>query len=257
MQQLRKADKLGRLDIKATINQTKIVNIEIQVKNNKNMEQRSEFYGAKLITEQMGKKDKYEELKPVILINILNYSILKVPEYCTKTVTVADKHREYEIIKDITYWFIELPKFRKSKPKIANALEGWLALIDDKDRGLIKMAEEKHEIIKEAKEEVEEILSDAVIKEINEFRQTAIWDENSVKHHAREKGLKEGRRQGVKEGREEGIKEGRKEGIKEGKKEESKRIIINMLKKEMKLDEIVDLTGVAKEEIEEVKRSIK
>ncbi len=228
------------------------MNIEIQVKNNKNMEQRSEFYGAKLITEQMGKKDKYEELKPVILINILNYSILKVPEYCTKTVTVADKHREYEIIKDITYWFIELPKFRKSKPKIANALEGWLALIDDKDRGLIKMAEEKHEIIKEAKEEVEEILSDAVIKEINEFRQTAIWDENSVKHHAREKGLKEGRRQGVKEGREEGIKEGIKEGRKEGIKKGKEEIVKEMLKAGMDREMISRLTKFSVEEIKQL-----
>lgn len=247
------ADKLGRLDIKATLNQTQIVNIEIQVRDNKDMRQRSEFYGAKLITEQIGKGDEYQELKPVILINILDYNLLELPEYCTKTVTVADKHREYEVTKDITYWFIELPKFRKSKPNLANTLEGWLALIDDKDRGLIKMAEEQHKIIKEAKEEVEEILSDAVIREINEFKQTAIWEENSAKYHARQVGLEEGRRKGMKEGK----KEGRKVGIKEGRKEESKRIITNMLQKGMTLEEIEELTGATKEEIEQIKENIK
>lgn len=133
LKQLTIAEKMGRLDIKATINKTKIVNIEIQLCDNKDTKQRTELYGSRLISEQVGRGDQYQELKPVILINILNYNLLKLPDYATKSVTVADKHRDYIITDDITYWFIELPKFRKSKPRLANALEGWLALIDDKD----------------------------------------------------------------------------------------------------------------------------
>ncbi len=57
----------------------------MQLKNEHNIEQRSEFYGAKLITDQLVSGKKYIDLKPVILINILNYNLLKVPEYCTKT----------------------------------------------------------------------------------------------------------------------------------------------------------------------------
>ncbi len=238
MKQLKATDKLGRLDIKATINNKKVVNIEIQVRDNKDMKQRTEFYGSKLVTEQIGKGENYQEIKPVILINILDYNMLKVPEYCTKTVTVAEKHREYEIIKDITYWFIELPKFRKSKPKLANELEAWLAIIDDKDRGLIKMAEEKHKIIKEAKEEVEEILSDAVIRELNEFKQTAIWEENSAKYHAREQGLKEGRR------------EGRKKGRKEGEKQQQIKIAKKLLKKGIDIEEVQEITGLSSEKLQ-------
>ena len=191
MLQMKKEEKLGRIDIKATINKNKIINIEIQLRNKHNMKKRSEFYGAKLITEQLGKSDKYIELKPVILINILNYNLLDLPEYYTKTVTVADKHREYEVIKDVTYYFIELPKFRKSKPRLANMLECWLALIDGEGE-LIKMAEKKNEIIKEANEEVEEILSDEQIKALNEYRQTAIWERNSMIAYAKEKAMKSG-----------------------------------------------------------------
>ena len=193
--QMKKTEKLGRLDIKATINESKIVNIEIQLKDRKDMEQRTEVYGAKLITEQLGKGDEYTNLKPVILINILDYEMLDVPEYCTKTVTVADKHRDYEVVKDVTYWFIELPKFRKSKPKLANLLECWLALIDSRDRGLIKMAEEKDEIIKEASEEVEEILSDEEVKALNEYLLTASWEEKSRIYNAKLEGEEEGKRQ--------------------------------------------------------------
>lgn len=91
-------------------------------------------------------------------------------------------------VKDITYYFIELPKFRKSKFDLASELECWLALIDDRDGGLVKMAEKKSKVIKEAKEEVEEILSEGVVRELEEIRQKAIFDKNTEVHNAREEG---------------------------------------------------------------------
>lgn len=96
------------------------------------------------------------------------------------------------------------------------------------------MAEEKHKIIKEAKEEVEEILSDAVIREINEFKQTAIWEENSAKRYAREQGMKQGIKQ----------------GIKQGAKEKQIEIAKKMLKNRMKIEQIQEMTELSKEEIE-------
>lgn len=224
LNQFKLSDKFGRLDIKATMNNKKVVDIEIQLKDEKNIEQRTEFYGAKLLTEQLGKGEDYKEIKPVILINILDYNILQVPEYCTKTVTVADKHRDYEVVKGITYYFIELPKFRKSKPQLANELECWLALIDDKDRGLIKMAEEKSKVIKQAKEEVEEILSEGVLKELEEFRQSAIWDENTRLRLAKE----------------------------EGEEKTKKKIAKKLLKLGMDIEQISTATGLSKEEIEKI-----
>ena len=135
LQQIVKDEKVGRIDIKATINDEKIVNIELQIEDEHNMKKRSTYYGSRLMSEQLKIGEKYEEIKPVILINILGYNLLEVPEYHTKTVTVAEKHRDYEVINEITYHFIELPKFRKSKPELANKLECWLALIDSQDGG--------------------------------------------------------------------------------------------------------------------------
>lgn len=161
----------------------------MQLRDNKNMDKRSEFYGGKLIAEQMGKNEDYIKIKPIILINILNYNMLELPEYYTKTVTVADKHRDYEVIKDITYYFIELPKFRKSKPRLASRLEYWLAVIDGKGE-LIEMAKERDDIIKEAVEELEELLADKEIRELYEYRLSAQLEENSRMAYAEEKGLK-------------------------------------------------------------------
>lgn len=146
------------------------------------------------------------------------------------------------------------------------------------------MAEEKHEIIKEAKEEVEEILSEAVIKEINEFKQTAIWEENSRRHYIEEvalkKGLREGRKKGLEKGMKEGLKKGKEEGMKQGIKqgmqqgiqqgmqqgiekgtekgikEKTKKVVMNMLQKGMNIEDIVELVEITREEIEEVKKEM-
>ena len=245
---MRKEDKTGRIDIKATINKSQIINIEIQLKNEQNMEKRSEFYGARLITDQLKKGDDYEDLKPVILINILNYNLLEVPEYYTKTVTVAENHREYEVIKDITYYFIELPKFRKSKPRLANLLECWLAIIDGENGGLIKMAEEKEKIIKEASEDVEEILLDEELKALMEYRQTAIWEENSRMAYARRKDKEK-----IKEA-EEKIKKLEEEKRKAEKAEKEKTVEIakELLKLNIPIEKIAKATDLTQEEIEKM-----
>ena len=217
LQQITKEVKVGRIDIKATIDNKKIVDIELQIENEHNIEKRSTYYGSRLISEQLKRGEQYQEIKPVILINILGYNMLEVPEYHTKTVTVAEKHREYEVIDEITYHFIELPKFRKRKPELANELECWLALIDCKDRRLIEMAKEKSKIIEEADKEVEEILSDEAIREINYYHEKWERDANDAKQYAYTKGEKAGEARGKAIGREEGKKQATIEIAKEMK----------------------------------------
>ena len=205
LQQIVKEGKVGRIDIKATINDEKIVNIELQIEDEHNMKKRTTYYGSRLMSEQLKKGEEYKEIKPVILINILGYNLLEVPEYHTKTVTVAEKHRDYEVIDEITYHFIELPKFRKSKPELANELECWLALIDSRDGGLIEMAKEKSKIIEEADKEVEEILSDEAIREINYYHEKWERDDADAKAYAFSKGEENATNKIAKEMKKKGI----------------------------------------------------
>ena len=62
------------------------------------------------------------------------------------------------------------------------------------------MAEEKNEIIKEANEEVEEILSDEELKAWKDYLFTVELEENSRNYCVKEEGLKEGRKEGIREG---------------------------------------------------------
>ena len=53
------------------------------------------------------------------MISILDYEMLGFDEYVSETVTVLEKHRECEVIKGMKWYFIELPKFRKSHPDLS------------------------------------------------------------------------------------------------------------------------------------------
>ncbi len=126
-------EKGGRLDLQATLSDGTIVSIEMQVKNRGNIEDRTAFYSAHVLSRETEKGTPYEEIKQVIMVNILNYNLLDVEEYVSETVTVLDKHRDYEVIDLMKYYFIELPKFRKQNPDMNDKLNQWLAIIDDTD----------------------------------------------------------------------------------------------------------------------------
>ena len=194
-------DKIGILDIKAEINGEKIVQIEMQKKNKYNMEQRTIFYGSKVVSKLLKRGDRYSQLKPIILINILNYNLIKLPEYYTKTKTVAENYNEYELIKGIKYGFIELTKFRKAKPNLDNKLDQWLIFIDSKNKEMLKMVTEKNKIIAKAEEKRQYLTGEAERERLQELREKAEFDEAAAYEAGEIRGEKRGEARGEKRGR--------------------------------------------------------
>ena len=233
-------EKVGILDIKAEINGQKIVQIEMQKKNKYNMEQRTIYYGGKIISKLLHKGDNYNQMKPIILINILNYNLIKLPEYYTKTKTVAEKYNEYELIKGIKYGFIELPKFRKTKPNLDNKLDQWLIFIDNKKKELLQMVTEKNKIIAKAEEKRKYLTGEAERERLQELREKAEFDEATAYAAGKAKGEKRGEKRG--EAR--GIKIGRNTTLIETAK--------NMLKDKMDKQSIIKYTGLTLKELEKI-----
>ena len=185
-------EKIGILDIRVEINGNKIVQIEMQKKNKYNMEQRTIYYGGKVVSKLLKKGDDYNQLKPIILINILNYNLIKLPEYYTKTKTVAEKYNEYELIKGVKYCFIELTKFRKTKPNLDNKLDQWLIFIDNKNKEVLKMVTEKNKIIAKAEEKRKYLTGEAERERLQELREKAEFDEATAYAAGKAKGEKRG-----------------------------------------------------------------
>lgn len=240
LEKLRNEEKGGRLDLQAELNSGIVVNIELQIRNEKNIENRSLIYAAKTISRETKKGTKYENINRVIMINILDYKLLPYEEYVSDTVTVLEKHREYEVIEGIKWYFIELPKFRKAKPDMNEKLNQWLAFIDDKNRGLIDMAEKRNKTIEKARVEMTYLTGDEELERLAELREKWAMDYDS----------------GISSAREEGIREGRKEGREEGRKVEQEKIVKRLLEKNMEIEEIANIVNLTKEEVLEIKEKM-
>lgn len=122
LEQLAKEQKYGILDLGVELENGEFINVEIQLKNFKNIEERTTFYASKKITEQLGNEENYNELKPVIIIAILDYDFIDLPDYVTDTVRVSANHREYELNNKVKYYYIELSKFRKQNPDMTKPI---------------------------------------------------------------------------------------------------------------------------------------
>ena len=218
----------------------------MQMNNHHNMEKRTTFYASKKITEQLGPKAQYTDLKKIIVIAILNYSFIDLPEYVTKTVRVADKHREYEINNDVTYYYIELEKFRKENPDMKEPMNQWLAFIDMERGDLLEMAEKESKVIKEAKESYDVLTGDEEVKRLAEIRLMSHLEEQAALACARENGHEKGMKEGLEQGKKEGLEQGKKEGLKQAQKE----IARKMKKQKIDIKTIMKITGLTEEEIE-------
>ena len=256
LEQLVKEMKYGILDLEVELENGEIVNVEMQVKDNKNIEKRTTFYASKKIVEQIEPGQKYGELKKVIVIAILDYSLTNLPEYLIETRRIIKGHEDYELNNEVKYYYIELDKFRKQEPDMSVELNQWLAFIDMERGDLLDMAKKENKEIKEAVEEYEVLTGDEEIKRLAEIRLMSKLEENSALATAREKGteegLRQGREEGLQRGREEGLQKGKEEGIRQGEKQTLIEIAKKMKNKKWTVDEIIEYTGLGEEEIKNI-----
>ena len=134
-------EKLSVLDIRAETDNNKIVDVEMQVKNKYNTKQRGVYYMSKNIATQLLVGEKYQNIKPSVIILILNYNLYKVNSYHEIAHMKLDKTKdenyinlgytqeEEEATDMLEMHIIELPKYRKKKDKTYTKKEQWLSLI--------------------------------------------------------------------------------------------------------------------------------
>ncbi len=247
LEQLVKEMKYGILDLEVELESSEIVNVEMQLKDYKNIEQRTTFYASKKIVEQLEPKQDYSKLKKVIIIAILDYSITDLPEYLLETIRIIRGHNDYELNNEVKYYYIELDKFRKQNPDMSNTLNQWLAFIDMERRDLLEMAMKENKEIEEAVEKYEVLTGNEEVKRLAEIRLMSKLEENAALASARAKGTEVG----LKQGKEEGLKQGKEEGLKQGK-EEIKKIINKLAKMDLTEEQIKEATGLPINEIRQI-----
>ena len=241
-------EKLSILDIKAEINENTIVDIELQVGNTTAIERRLVVYNAKLIAGEIKVSEKYQTAKDTIVICIINDNVVKRNAYLSLAMLKYEKteeiryvnmgyEKEEEYLTDmVKYYIIELPKFKRKKPKVADLLEKWLYVIGG-DQKMMEEYKKENEEIKEAVEQLKEMSADEYERELYEIRERSRLTYNTEMYEARRKGLEEGEAKGEAKGKA------------EGKLEEKKEIAKKMKEKGTNIKFIQEVTGLTEEEI--------
>ncbi|MDU7068505.1 MAG: Rpn family recombination-promoting nuclease/putative transposase [Clostridium perfringens] len=189
------ADKFSRLDIKAKTDKSELINIEIQVKNEYNMIQRTLYYWSRIYTDQLSSTMDYSELSRTICINILNFNLLENDRYHnTYRLKELTTNEELTDIEEIH--FIELPKSKHvDKDEVDNidSLLKWIEFIKEPESETVKILETTDEVLRNAKAQLYKISLDKdSIARYREFEKR-MYDETSALNSAKREGKEEGR----------------------------------------------------------------
>ncbi len=121
--------KAIRIDLLVTDCNGNIFIIEIQLYVDYYMMKRNIVYVSRIIERQLESGDGYSKIKPVVMINIADFLLFNeadVPDFYNMA-NLTIKGTDYVISDDLTFFFVELPKFiKRRQADRPTELEIWL-----------------------------------------------------------------------------------------------------------------------------------
>ena len=174
--------------------------IEIQRVGNKAFIYRGLYYWAKSYTANLKAKRKYEDLNPVISINILDFNLTENKDKPHSCYFIKEFDTNEILTNHFEMHFLELKKFNE-KTKLYEPLADWFKFLSIKEdlEDTMKVLVEKNPIMKEIYDKY-----NTFVKDDNLTEGYTEWEEN----YFRMLTLSEERLQGKLEGLKEGIKKG-------------------------------------------------
>ena len=237
-------DKETIVDMKCITKNGTVVIIEVQLSGNSRFPERILYYWSSNYSKLLKKGEEYEDLTPVISINLLNFNLNKNDKnvhscymiYDTKNKNLLTDHLQIHIIELKKFKFGVCPPLAKDN-NLSKDLNYWLGFFTTNN-----MEEYMSEIVKE-----KPIMEEAH-KRYNNFIRSRLmmteYEKKELYQYDKQISLEYKRREGIKEG----IKKGKLEG------ERDKSISIAKTLKQMNMDNvsISKATGLSIKEIEKL-----
>ena len=226
----RKNSKTGRLDIRAKFNDGEDCNIELQVEPFPFMDKRMLEYWGSMYDAKINSGDLYSVLKPTISILITDYRVPKlshIPKYHTKWNLREEEFKDTILTEDIEMHVLEIPKINDNE-MLKDELVQWLRFIKEPENERVGAFMKENKYLKQARRELEHLSGDPDFKRLLESRAGFLRDVDAKMYVSKE------------------------EGKQEGKQEEKEEIAKKLINKGMSIEEIVEITGLTKEEIEKL-----
>lgn len=236
LDKIRYDDKVGILDVKATICGKDIIDIEMQRKDQPYYIQRILLYTGKLEASQLVTAEEYSNVQKIISINILDFELFPDIEQVHTVWNLREINNKDCVLEGLEYHFFELPKFRKSNPNLNMQINQWLSLIDTENKEWLEVAMENNDKVKKAINKVDDFMADNEARILIELREKWQLDYNTSIAYAKRKGLQQGIEQGI------------EQGVKQNKHEIAKKLI----QKKYDIKDIIEITNLTEEEIKKL-----
>ena len=223
-----KNDKNGRLDLRAIINDNIECDIEVQLTTHEKMLPRFLLYWAKMYSANLKVGEQYSNLRRTISIIIVDGELPEFKGIKKAQTNWQIREEEYKNIILTSYFeicIIELPKaIREYKTNRKNGALQWMMFLENPEDVEVTKIMEENENIKEAKEELDRISQDDRLRRIAFKAELERMDHEQLMYEAK----------------------------RDGKKEEKIQIAKNMLKEKVSIEFIIKVTGLSKEEVEQL-----
>ena len=234
-------DKETIVDVKCITKNGTVVIIEVQLSGNSRFPERILYYWSTNYSKILKKGEGYEDLTPVISINLLNFNLNKKDSNVHSCYMIYDTKNKRLLTDHLQIHIIELKKFNFKNNSLSKDLNYWLGFFTTKN-----MEEYMSEIVKE-----KPIMEEAHRRYNNFIRSRLMmseYEKKEIYQYDKQIMLKDERREGIKEG----MKKGKLEGLKEGRIAEQISMAKSMKTKNMDINLISEITGLTIDEIEKL-----
>jgi predicted transposase/invertase (TIGR01784 family) len=190
------------LDVRAVLADGTMLNIEVQLRNEHNIDRRSLFHWSRMYSESLNKGEDYQKLPNVIAVNIVDFDFPAEGGVHTCFHLREDTNPSLILTDALEIHFINMVKWRRQVEKdiTKNPLHRWLTWFDMKSPPeLVKEVAGMDSAIMAANEKQEYLSQDWEERDLYRRRLMAILDYNSGINYAREEGLQKGLRESKEE----------------------------------------------------------
>ena len=245
-------DKDTILDILLELDDGRRIDLEMQMAWRSYIPERAYFYGGKLITSQLSRGQKYQTLKPVSIIFLLNaIGFPDAPlDHAHYIFSMKERANLTRIPPYVTMHFVEIPKLisklgQDLRPPEDLPLLNWYKFLYNPNQPGLDEVIATMPALKKAKKKLEEISANEEKREIARMRERGRRDYESDLEDALVRGRAEGKA--------EGKAEGEAKGKAEGKLEVLVAVLANPLTAKLPNKEIAKLCGLSIAEIEKMR----
>ena len=239
------------VDVRCRDNAGRQFLVEMQMYWTDAFKQRALFNTCKAYVEPVEKGEKFEDIKPIYTISLVNdIAFPELPEEFYHVYVPMNEAHDDHTIDDMKMVFIELPKFKPSSVKDKKMMVLWLRFLTEINEKTSQAPEEliNDELVTKALS----LLEDSSYTPEQKRAIDRYWDmvsrERTMVFSSRQEGLAEGRA----EGRAEGLAEGRAEGLAEGRAEGVISVALNLKNMRLSVEQVMKATGLTAEEIEKL-----